>query len=290
MAFLHMWWTNSATDVQKEKWKKFVSNGQIEFVTGGWSMSDEANTHYISTLDNHSLGHRFIVENFGVDACPVIGWQIDPFGHSNWFATAFSEMGFIGEFFARIDDADFARRLENKSLEMIWRGNTNRPIDSDIFTHKLYHHYSPFDGFNFETNATNPDDPSKKDPDIIDDGSPDDNHIDRVQEYINAVLDQAEHYQTNNVLTLMGQDFTFKTGSTWFQNMDKLIKYANELDDRVNIFYSTPSIYTRAVNSASNDVPTAAKPPPAQIVDWSKSLKVDDFFPYGTGPHSYWVG
>jgi len=56
---------------------------------------------------------------------------------------------------------------------------------------------------------------------------------------------QAAHYKTNHILTLMGEDFTYKTGSPWFENMDKLIHYINE-DGRVNIMYSTPAIYTRA--------------------------------------------
>jgi alpha-mannosidase len=33
-------------------------------------------------LDQTSLGHAFIVENFGLAALPRVGWQLDPFGHS----------------------------------------------------------------------------------------------------------------------------------------------------------------------------------------------------------------
>jgi len=47
---------------------------------GGFCMHDEAATHYIDMIDQTTLGHQFLIEEFGVT--PRIGWQIDPFGHS----------------------------------------------------------------------------------------------------------------------------------------------------------------------------------------------------------------
>lgn len=43
-------------------------------------MHDEAATHYIDMIDQTTLGHQFIKQEFGIT--PRIGWQIDPFGHS----------------------------------------------------------------------------------------------------------------------------------------------------------------------------------------------------------------
>ena len=51
-------------------------------------MNDEATAHYNAIIDQMSIGLRFISSTFGVR--PVIGWQIDPFGHSSFQATAFS--------------------------------------------------------------------------------------------------------------------------------------------------------------------------------------------------------
>ena len=41
-----------------------------------YSMNDEACVHYVSTIDNMSVGHRFIAETFGPEYVPKIGWQV----------------------------------------------------------------------------------------------------------------------------------------------------------------------------------------------------------------------
>ena len=58
---------------------------------------------------------------FGNCSAPRAGWQIDPFGHSRENARLFDWMGLDGLFFARNDYRDKAQRMENKTLDMIWK-------------------------------------------------------------------------------------------------------------------------------------------------------------------------
>ena len=82
-------------------------------------MHDEACTHYEDIINNMMFGHDFVMKEFGVR--PRVGWQVDPYGHSNSNARLFAEMGFDAFMFGRLDYQDKQNRLENKSMEWIWR-------------------------------------------------------------------------------------------------------------------------------------------------------------------------
>ena len=78
-AFFHRWWTEQTAST-KTAVRALVKSGQLQFINGGWSMHDEACTHYVSMIENTAFGHRFLKDEF--DYKPTVGWQIDPFGHS----------------------------------------------------------------------------------------------------------------------------------------------------------------------------------------------------------------
>ncbi|XP_033225887.1 lysosomal alpha-mannosidase-like [Belonocnema kinseyi] len=265
-AFFFKWW-----DQQNEKIKTIVrsliNEGRLEIIGGGWSMNDEAVTHYQSIIDQFSWGFRRLNDTFGQCARPKIGWQIDPFGHSREQASMFAQMGFDGQLFSRIDYQDRGQRHSRKTAEFIWRGSPSLGENANLFTSVL-NQYSAPDGFCFD--ITCKDDPLVDDPD-----SPEYNIHRKVDQFLNYVQSQANSYKTSNILITMGNDFNYQNADMWYTNLDKLNKYINlRKGTEYNSIYSTPSCYIKAINEEN--------------LSWSS--KSDDFFPYGSEWNAYWTG
>ncbi|KAL2629535.1 hypothetical protein R1flu_014221 [Riccia fluitans] len=263
-AFFQRWWRVQTKQMQK-KVKKLVESGQLEFINGGWCMHDEATTHYVDMIDQTTLGHRYIKKQF--DVVPRIGWQIDPFGHSAVQGYLLgAEVGFDAVFFGRADYQDKLQRQKTRTMEFIWRGSKSLGSSAQIFGGLLGHHYSAPEEFRFDIKSTSPviqDDPLLYDYNVEE----------RVELFVKLAREQAAQFRTNHIMWTMGEDFAYEYAETWFKQMDKLVHYVNK-DGRVNILYSTPSIYLDAKHAANETWP----------------LKEDDFFPYADCPHCYWTG
>lgn len=269
MAFFYRWW-NELDDERKETVRNVINKGRLEFILAGWSMNDEASTHYSAIIDQHTLGFDFLKENFGECGVPKIGWQIDPFGHSREQASIFAQFGFDGLFFARLDYQDYEKRKSSKTLESMWFGSDSLDDRSSLFTGALYDMtYGPPQGFCFECNGIVP----VKDRTDLDDYNADQ----KVKQFLDIANKQASHFTTNHIMWTMGSDFHYKNARLNFKNIDKLILNVNKMQangSKVNAFYSTPSCYLYALNKAN----------------MTYTSKSDDFFPYAHRPHSFWTG
>ena len=56
MKFFSMWWRQQS-DEMKNKVRQLVQQGRLEILNGGWSMHDEACTHYEDMINNMMFGH-----------------------------------------------------------------------------------------------------------------------------------------------------------------------------------------------------------------------------------------
>ncbi|RXN26527.1 lysosomal alpha-mannosidase [Labeo rohita] len=269
-AFFYRWWKQQSQSTQRIV-TQLVNEGRLEFINGGWCMSDEATTHYSAVIDQMTLGLRFLNDTFGECGRPRVAWHIDPFGHAREHASIFAQMGYDGFFFGRLDYQDKARRMKTKEMEMLWRASESlTPPVADLFTGVLPNGYNPPEGFCWDQSCD--DAPIRDDPDL------EDYNVDEiVQLFVNTSYKQAAFYKTNHIIMTMGSDFQYENANLWYKNMDKLIKYVNALQakgSKVNVLYSTPSCYLQELNLANFTWP----------------LKTDDFFPYADAAHDFWTG
>lgn len=249
--------------------RKLVREGRLELLNAGWSMQDEACVYYEDMLNNMMVGHEFVKQEFGVT--PRIGWHIDPFGHSNANQRLFAEMGFDAFFIARLDYQDKAKRLEEKTMEFVWRPMFDTLGErAQIFTHCLYHHYSAPPGFDFDTL-------SGDDPFITDKRLTTYNADKKALEFHNWIMEQRKYYRSNNLIITMGDDFRFQNAKQYFKSSAAMIDFYNEhigKHSNIELVFSTPSMYIDAVFAEGLTWPT----------------KYDDMFPYADNDQSYWTG
>ncbi|KAL4481724.1 hypothetical protein ABPG74_007813 [Tetrahymena malaccensis] len=267
-AYLYRWWKDSPQN-RRDLYTQLVNNGQIEFLNGGWCMNDEAAPYYEDIIDQMTVGHQWLKQQFGEKGIPKIGWHIDPFGHQSTQAALFSQMGFNAWWFARIDYQDKDKRLSEQALEMVWRPQQASGNDNSIFTCVNYNMYNPPPHFDFDV-LTN-------DVPIMDNPELENYNVDkRSVEYINYFRKMSAHYRSNHLLHTQGSDFHFSNALQQYKNLDRLMDYINARSDQfqAKILYSTPSIYLEQIRKQNISYP----------------LKEDDFLPYADKEHAYWTG
>ena len=159
-------------------------------LNAGWSMEDEACVHYEDMINNMMIGHQFVEKEFGVT--PRVGWHIDPFGHSNANQRLFAEMGFDAFFIGRLDYEDKQNRLDEKTMEFVWRPMFDSLGErAQIFTHSLFNNYGAPTGFDFDTL-------SNDDPFITDERLTTYNAPEKAQAFHEWIINQAQYYNSNN--------------------------------------------------------------------------------------------
>ena len=269
ISFLSRWWAEQ-TDATKSVVRQMVADKRIAIVNGGWVMHDEASAHFVSMIDQTTLGHEFLKRELGYT--PKVGWQIDPFGHSNTHAWFSSEFGFDALYFGRIDYQDHNKRMLERTMEMVWKGSASQKqaaVFTGVFTSG---NYGAPQGLCFDRSCVY----CRDDP-VVDDERLETYNIDaKVDLMVEAIDFEKKHAVGNNVMIKMGADFVYDNAVSWYKSIDLLIAKINaKYPEKYKLFYSTPDKYTEA--RAAEDKLT-----------WT--VKTDDFFPYADCAHCYWSG
>lgn len=268
VSFFQRWW-HEQTPKMKENVRYLFKNGQLSFLNGGWVMHDEASSHYVSMIDQTTLGHRFLLEE--LDYRPRVGWQIDPFGHSNTHAWLSSEVGFDALYFGRIDYQDRAKRFKEKAMEMVWKGSASDP-SAEVFTGAFSDgNYGPPAEFCLDTTCPYcRNDPVETDP-LLETY----NLEYKIQKMIEGIESEQSITRGNHLMLKLGSDFAYANSQSWYNSLDIIIDAVNARDSRFNLFYSDPTSYTKARAQETSVV-------------WPS--KTDDFFPYSDASHTFWTG
>ncbi|KAH8869298.1 Lysosomal alpha-mannosidase [Schistosoma japonicum] len=274
MAFFVRWWA-SQTLAKRQIVKDLVQSGRLQFALGGWTMADEATVYYSDAIDQLTRGRDVLKQLFGDCGLPLVAWQIDPFGHSRDHSDLLQDAGFDAVYFQRMDYREKLVRKRLKQLEVLWDTDIQlKSTGKGLFTSMFHDSYCYPKSFCFDDKCL--DEPIKDDPTL--EGY---NVKSRVDDFLNYIDIISKAFKTNHVMVLMGCDFTYENANMNYKNMDKLIAYVNQRQklngSQVNLLYSTPACYTKAVNDAFNQIGTITR-------------RGGDFFPYASGPYSYWTG
>lgn len=270
----------------KMEMKKLVQNHQLDFVTGGWVMTDEANSHWLSMLMQLTEGHSWLQKNFNVT--PTSSWSIDPFGYSPVMPYILKHSGFDNLLIQRTHYSVKKRLARTKELEFRWRQTWDKSGKTELFTHMM-----PF--YSYDIPHTCGPDPKiccqfdfKRIPGFgitcpwhVQPQSIDDSNVARKAEMlVDQWRKKAELYKTNSVLIPLGDDFRYSQSTEWeaqMRNFEMLFDYIN--NDR--------KMYTEAKFATLQEYFDSVRK--EHDLDSFPSLS-GDFFTYADRDDHYWSG
>uniref|UniRef100_A0A673XPZ5 Alpha-mannosidase n=1 Tax=Salmo trutta TaxID=8032 RepID=A0A673XPZ5_SALTR len=291
ISFFAKWW-ESADMHKQEAMRKLILGGQLEMVTGGWVMTDEANVHYFAMIDQLIEGHQWLEKNVGVT--PQSGWAVDPFGHSATMAYLLKRANLTSMLIQRVHYSIKKHFASSRSLEFMWRQSWDQESGTDIFCHMM-----PF--YSYDVPHTCGPDPKiccqfdfkrlpggrvncpwKVPPRAVVEAN--------VAERAHLLLDQyrkkSKLFRSKVVLIPLGDDFRYDKALEWDQqylNYQRLFDYMNSHSEmHVQAQFGTLTDYFTAVYKA-NGVPQGVRPPEYPVLS-------GDFFAYADREDHYWSG
>ena len=286
--FLSMWWNELEDDVKLQV-RRLIQRGQLEIVSGGWIMADEATTHYISIIDQLSEGHRWVMEHLNTK--PVNSWVIDPFGHSGTMPYFWNKAGMENMVVQRVHQAIKATLAAQNSLEFMWRQFWDEYGKNDMLCHIMPY---IFYGLHYTCG------PKKQICAMYDYGQSrlknenftgkivtDENVETQARFLYEQYKLKASLFKYNTVLVPIGDDFRFDKDTEWdlhYTNYKKLMKYINSKPEwNMNVKFGTLKDYFDKIRKEE-------KLMSKQRIKNSFPVLNGDFFPYSDMDSEYWTG
>ncbi|CAK9013700.1 3-1, partial [Durusdinium trenchii] len=265
-------WYEGLPQSERQRVKRAVNEGQLEFVGGGLVEHDEALSTMHGAMEQLSVGHEWLEKHLGVR--PRVAWQIDSAGHSDVTPGLLSAMGFDALIINRVHYRVKQQFKAQKHLEFVWRGSdlsggrdkhgsaeTWQP--GDLFTHVLYQGFSAPEGYDFESGkgvrqVTN----AKR----------------RAERLVHDLREWSGAYRTHHLLVPFGDVLRFAEADKQFTNMEKLMRFINDKIPDVQIRFSTASDYLKAVRET------------AAVTGLEFPRYEGDFYAYADKKDAYWSG
>ncbi|KAI1290182.1 Alpha-mannosidase 2 [Halotydeus destructor] len=282
-SYLDLWWQSLKSEEDKNTFRRLVKTGQLEIVTGGWVMNDEANCHYSAIINQLVEGHEWIRINLGDQIKPKNSWSIDPFGMSPSMAFILKKMGFEAMLIQRVHYSIKKYLAKNHFLEFQWRQQFEVAPVNDILCHMMpfYSYDVPHTcgpdpkvccQFDFRRLMGRMNCPWKVQPQRITEA----NVGQRAAMLLDQYKKKAMLFRTNTLLVPLGDDFRYDKAQEWdlqTDNYQKLFNYMNSKHDwNVEASFGTLADYFNSVKSY--DFPTLT----------------GDFFTYADRDDHYWSG
>ncbi|CEF69960.1 Alpha-mannosidase 2x [Strongyloides ratti] len=285
MSFFELFYSTLSL-LNRQKVKRLLDNEKLEILTGGWVMTDEANSHFFSQIVQLFEGHEFLKNN--LQYIPKNHWSIDPFGLSPTMAYIIKESGFKHMAIQRVHYLVKHYFAIRKLFEFQWRqlwsgGHINESNKTDIFTHILpYGSYTSTDtcgpdryvcsmfDFNQYTNALYYKNGGKE----------------VIEQDAKNIADQFRKksllFRGPNIFVPLGADFTFKLREEWesvYENYKIIIEKINNSPElNMNVQFGTLNDYFNA-NDKSISKDNIRIP-----------IITGDFFTYADRDEDYWSG
>ena len=265
MKYFSMWYTRQ-NQKMKDDVKMLIKSGRLEITMGGWVGSEESVANYDDIVANFVKGHGWIKQEFGEQAAPTVGWNIDPFGHTQANAAIYHDLGFEALFFSRAGADELFQRFdpENHASLFLWRplskhfGNQKEILGGILDEREDYSHPVGF----------KVDERTDEDCVIQDDPTLSDYNIhNKMTILFNEAIEQINGQSNDeNMMFTFGDDFAYGNAFANYEQIRKVIKGCNWLGKEYNIScqVSTPKDYVASLKQENATYP----------------IKYDDFMNY----------